>query len=391
MKKTAFTLLALSCLDLYANATQFLTGSTYVNGAELGQVKETEFILGVTGMALNAKFRGTQLNLNTGTQDYGHSSSKTTSLLPYGRIAKRYNDMVVFGVDVTQPFHSNLHWGANQVTRYAAVQVYLSDIDISPKMAVNVSEKLSIAAGINLNFLQNNEINWAMPTGPGPSQYATMTNKPASYGTGFNVAFNAMLTQQDIFGMAYYSKINQRGRGYSRLGPLLSSSFINNFILPATTELNYTHIFGPKWLTHWQLFHTQWEANQTAPLYNTANPMPSNFIFSLKYKASNAIMGLVRHQYNEKVGLGLVGVIDAGPERENLRPISFPSDTRYLLGIIADYKVNKTTTIEMLYGQGYSGTKLQNSLNIRGQTIPFTTGPVHINANIVDFKVKIKR
>ena len=60
------------------------------------------------------------------------------------------------------------------------------------------------------------------------------------------------------------------------------------------------------------------------------------------------------------------------------------------MGIAGDYKITKTTTIELLYGYGLENTMLQNTVNMGGMYIPFTTGKVSINANIIDLKLKIQ-
>jgi len=59
------------------------------------------------------RFQGTVLNFNNGQSGQGTSYTRTTSFLPYGRIASRLNEKTVFAVDVTEPFHSNLNWGNN--------------------------------------------------------------------------------------------------------------------------------------------------------------------------------------------------------------------------------------------------------------------------------------
>ncbi len=163
MRKTlARTLLAGTCLAplaVNANVIQYFTGIAYTNPAELFQTGQTTAILGTTGIALDARFTGTSMNFLTMIPQYGTSTSRTGSLLPYGRIAKRLTPTVVAGFDITQPFHSNLDWGTNDFTPFAGTQNWMRDYDFSPKLSWQAAPNLVFGAGLNFNYVQRNEIN----------------------------------------------------------------------------------------------------------------------------------------------------------------------------------------------------------------------------------------
>ncbi|QBR83661.1 hypothetical protein E3983_04375 [Legionella israelensis] len=385
---TVFTVfLILFSLETKANVIQYFTGISYNNPAELAKIKKNELIFGGTGFYVDARFQGSVLNFNTGQYGQGVNHTRTTSLLPYGRIAQRFNEKLVFAIDVTQPFHSNLDWGDKAFTRYAATQNFLTDTDYSPKIAIALNQKIQVGGGINLNFLKNNEVNFALPTGP--TTFSTLTNRTSAFGTGYNLGLNLVLTQTDFLGVAYYSKIKQRTRGYSRLAGMVSNNHTFTFFMPATTVLSYTHLFNKKWLMNVQAFYTEWDANQFVRLFNTA-ASPPNFVFPMLFDPSWAFLGVVRQQYSENLGLSLIGMLDIGPEQDHLRTIVFPSDRQYFIGIAGDYQIKKNTVIQLIYGHGFSNTQISNRVKVDGQTVPFTTGPVNINADVVDLRLKIQ-
>jgi long-chain fatty acid transport protein len=140
-----------------------------------------------------------------------------------------------------------------------------------------------------------------------------------------------------------------------------------------------------------QLFYTQWDINQYINLINTAAPPPSpqNFKFMLNYRSSLAYLMAVRKQQTDNLGLTLVGMIDNGPERDSLRVINFPSDVQYFLGLSADYKMNETTTLQLTYGHAFSKTRLNNTVTVGANTIPFSTGDVKLNGVIIDLRLKV--
>ncbi len=137
-------------------------------------------------------------------------------------------------------------------------------------------------------------------------------------------------------------------------------------------------------------FRSEWHVNQYVRLFNTAAPPPNqNFNFEMSFGDSYAVLGVVRNQFTEKLGLSLVGMRDDGPEKDNLRTLVFPSDMQYLLGLSADYHFNKSTSIELLYGHVFSWPNIQNQLTINNSSIPFNTGKVNINADVLDLRVKV--
>ena len=374
-----------------ANVIQFFTGINYANPAELFQTKDKTFILGGTGVYLDARYTGSQLNLSTLQYHTGVSKSQTTTLLPYGRLAKRFYDKIVLGVDVTEPYNSNLKWGSNAFTNYANAQNLLTDIEVSPRVSVALTQTLFAGLGLNLNFLEKNEINWALPTGF--NQYSTLINKSDSFGLGLTFGLFKIINQQNMIGVVYYSKITQDTTGNSYFLNSVNPNFASKFYMPATAVAHYLHIFNPQWVMSAKVFYTQWSVNQNVAFNNTAAPPPAgpNFNFPLEFKDSWAFLIAGHYQYNEKMGFMAGFMLDTGPEKDNLRPLAFPSDTRYFFAVGGDYRINNVTKIELLYGHGYSNTTLNNTIALGpGPAMPFSRGRINIDADVVDLKIKVE-
>lgn len=381
--------LCLLAFNAHANVIQYFTGLSYANPADLFKVKKNEFIIGANGSYADLGFTGSALNFNTFQYESGENHSRTQTLMGYGRIAQRVTDKLVIGVDVTEPFNSNLNWGDDAFTRYANTQNLLIDVDVDPRFSFSISKKIQVGAGVDLNFLANNEVNWALPTGP--TSYSTLINKTTGFGVGFNLGLTYVINQTNFLGVTFYSKIRQKTTGYSILGN--NSTNMNfSFNLPATTIINYVHIFNPKWLVSFTGFESQWDQNQYIRLFNTASPPPNqDFVFPMLFRKSYALLGVLRHQYNDKLGLALAGLVDIGPESDNLRSITFPSYQQYFIGGVADYHFNKSTSVELLYGYVYSDPPIRNRVPLPTGSIPLTTGNVEINVNIIDLRLKIQK
>jgi long-chain fatty acid transport protein len=378
----------LAC-NAHANVIQYFSGISYNNPSELFKVKKDLLLFGSTGSYANLSFTGSVLNFNTFQYGSGTSHSQTYTAMPYGRLAKRFNEKLVFGLDITEPFNSNLNWGTYTFTRYANTQNLLTDVDVSPKFSYALSKKLQIGGGLNFNFLANNEVNFAFPTGQFTS--GNLRNPTSSTGFGFNAGATYIINETNFFGFAYYSKIKQRTKGTSYLGTNFNPNLELTFWMPTTYIANYVHIFNPKWLVSITGFRTDWSLNQYVRLYNTAAPPPmSNFVFDMNFSNSYAFIGAVRNQFTKKLGLTLVGMRDAGPEKDNLRTITFPSYTQYFIGLSGDYHFNESTSIELLYGHLFSNPGIHNQVVANNASVPFTTGKVNINVDVLDLKLKVE-
>lgn len=389
MRAVSTGILCLLALNAQANVIQYFAGISYNNPADLFKIKNSEFIFGGTGAYADLEFSGSALDLNTFSQVQGVNHSRTQVLMPYGRIAQRINEKAVFAVDVTQPFNSNLNWGNSDFTRYANTQNILIDTDISPKMSFSISKQIQIGAGIDFNFLANNEVNFAYPTGP--TSYDILINRSSGFGVGYNAGITYLFNQTNFLGITYYSRIRQNTSGNSTLGNVVNNNFSFNFKMPATTIVNYVHIFNPKWLASLQLYQSEWDANQYVRLYNTAAPAPNqNWVFPMLFRKSYAFIGAMRHQCTDKLGLTLAGILDLGPESNPTRTITFPSYAQYFVGLVGDYHFNQKTSVELLYGYVMSSPPIRNFINSPVGLLPFNTGDVSINVNVVDLKLKIQ-
>jgi len=133
--------------------------------------------------------------------------------------------------------------------------------------------------------------------------------------------------------------------------------------------------------------------NQAVTFRNTAAPANAggpNYTFLVEYRNSWALQVATHYQYNDKLGLLAFAMYDKGPEKDHLRPLIFPADNIFFAGFGIDYKINKKTTVELVYGHGYEATTLNNTIKLGPTTLPFSRGNVNINADVIDLKFKVE-
>lgn len=111
----------------------------------------------------------------------------------------------------------------------------------------------------------------------------------------------------------------------------------------------------------------------------------------MKFDQSYAILGALRNQFTEKLGLTFLALRDDGPEQGDLRTITFPAAPQYFVGLVGDYHFTEHTAVELLYGHLFSNTMIGNHINIgKPLYVPFTTGIVNINVDVLDLRLKVE-
>lgn len=386
MRYVALGLLTVLNVNAHANVYQFFTGLSFANPSEMFRIKENEFIIGGTIPDVTMHFTGSSFNGNTLGYGQGAATSHTAALTPYGRIAHRFNERLVLGVDITEPYYANVNWGNNSVLRYVTTKVRLTDVDISPRASWQVNKRFYIGGGLNFNSMSNTQLNFAVPVSA--TQYSTLTNKLAAFNTGYDLGAYFIINKSNFVGMSYFSSIQMNLSGTSQLGARSNPNLSSPLKIPATTSLSYTHLFSPTWLTNLQFFYTQWGVFQNIYLTNTA--LGRNLVIPSRYYSSYAVVGAVRNQFSEKLGLTLIGVADKNPVPERFRSPGLPADNKYFIGLSGDYKLNKITTVQLIYGHGFSNSIINTSRTLpNGQKASLTHGNISVNADAVDLRVKV--
>lgn len=387
MRYLVFGLLSILTVDVYANIFQFFTGISYSNPAELFKVKKNEFIIGSTIPEVGMQFKGSSFNSNTLGYETGVAKMQTTEVMPYGRIAQRFNDRLVFGVDVTEPYNSNVNWGNYSILRYVSTQTYVTDVDVSPRASWSLTKNVYIGGGLNFNFMSNTQLNFALPISA--TKYGNFVNKLSSFNTGYDLGAYFVVDKSNFIGFSYFSPINMNMTGTSSLegsnkySPNLSSPVP----LPSTTAFSYTHLFSPTWLSNVQVFYTRWNTFHNIYLNNTG--LGTNLVLPQSFHGTFNFVGVLRNQYSEKLGLSLIGLVDTNPSPEIYRAPGLPSDEKYAIAASGEYNLNKTTTLQLLYAHAFYSTVINTFRTFpNGQRASSSKGTMSVNANAVDLRIK---
>jgi long-chain fatty acid transport protein len=116
-----------------------------------GMVDLKEDMVHATGVSLMAgKMEFDSSIAAAGGSDGGNASDP--AIIPSHFIVKRLSDRTSMGLAVTAPIGGAMDYGDNFVGRYAATEVALQGLGISPSIGYKVNDQLSIGAGVSIIY-----------------------------------------------------------------------------------------------------------------------------------------------------------------------------------------------------------------------------------------------
>ena len=244
----------------HATSYQIFTPAAYANPAALNSVKEAELILGGTTLVSSLHFSGTAAGVT------GSTTSNTTDLMPYGRVAFRLSPKIVVGLDISQPFYTNIQYPTTSFLAPFAIGTVLRDTDYNPKISYQVNPRLALGVGLDAHNFYNGQLNFAIPP------FGDMTNKANSWAYGWDVGAFFVATPATFLNLSYFSQVIEHASGQSKWGPLVNNHFSADVKFPATTIANVIQMLSPKWALSATLRYSQWNLLRYLVLQKTALP-----------------------------------------------------------------------------------------------------------------------
>jgi long-chain fatty acid transport protein len=127
----------------------------------------------------------------------------------------QFNDKVYLGLSVTAPFAYVSEYPDTAASRYHATLTKLYAYNLGTVFAYKMSDKLSLAAGLNLQIYQN-DVNTMVPTTPDAPSPATDVEsriRGSDPSVGFTLGLEYQFNADTRFGMSYRSEIAHDFKG----------------------------------------------------------------------------------------------------------------------------------------------------------------------------------
>ncbi len=275
----------------------------FYNPAGLTRLPADEFIAGVHAIMLSAKFRNEGSVHATGLPLLGTNGGDggALSLAPNLYYSNRVNDRLSAGLGVFAPFGLHTQYDASWVGRYHAVESDLKTVNINPSAAYRLTEKISLGAGLNLQYIRavlSNAIDFGTIFAglgiPGMVPQANdgfVTLKADNWAWGYNAGVMYEFSRDTRTGIAYRSRIKQKLEGdadFSVPSPNPTGRFLDTGVhaditLPDSLSLSLWHNFSDDVAVMADVTWTNWSTlNELRIRFD--NPLETDAVTTTQWK-----------------------------------------------------------------------------------------------------------
>jgi long-chain fatty acid transport protein len=182
---------------LFATADDATTAST--NPAGLTRLHESEWVGAISAFYAASDFTTTVQSFGGSTS----SSNSSTLAIPAAYYARPINSDITFGISLTVPSGLGSDPGDSTPARYLLEKWSLGYVSLTPAVGYRITEKLSIGAGLNLNYALY-DYQTAVFNGPGQPD-GKMELRDGNFGVAYQLGILYELSPMTRFGVSYGS------------------------------------------------------------------------------------------------------------------------------------------------------------------------------------------
>lgn len=362
--------------NAFAGATAGAENNTYAyfNAAGLTRQKGTQFNVGGTYIAPKAEANNVRY-LNTDGSDTGVRGSDVSNIVhaavaPNMTYSHQIDDKKYVGVSLNVPYGMVTKYDTGWAGSDHGITSKVTSVTVTPMGAYKVNDKLSLGAGLQMQYMKAKLTNTARPLATAPSPYTNLTpTKSKVSGDTFDIGYQlgAMYELDDNtrFGLAYRSQIKHKLKGEieadtSIYGPagtmvnsLLNQDISARLTTPAMLSLGAYHQVNDKWAVMAEYQRVYWSSFE----YLNINGEDSGTQLSSvkeKWRDTNFYaVGAnykIDHQWTWRLGLAY----DQAAARYANRTPRIPDSDRMWYSTGLSYKYNDKLTFDLAYTYIYA-------------------------------------
>ena len=215
---------------------------------------------GFVAVGLDLAFEGEDKDGNPTTENGQYN----TQAIPHGYISHQLTDNMWIGLAMTVPFGMGTEYKDGWAWNNRGISAEVLTFDFNPNVAWKVSDKLSLGAGMSIQYAaadlkMRNSMN--MDGVPVPIKFNSEVDAD-SFAWGFNVGMMWSPLENLRFGLSYRSRINHNADGDLELTDFNPAQIAGS--VPNTMSASAT-ISTPAWL----MATAAWDVNDLLSLYAT--------------------------------------------------------------------------------------------------------------------------
>lgn len=328
----------------------------FYNPAGLSRLDNEQVV--ISGVWISPR---SQLTTTNATSIFGTSIGSGTTkahgdtIVPALHYSNRINECWAFGFNVTSPYGLKNNYANNSIARYMATRSELRTADLSPSIAYDFRNGLSIGVGFDALYgiaKLDTRVNPAIPPAlPLAVNDGFSENTGNAFGYGYHVGALYAFKDCARIGVHYRSQVKLRLRGDQLFqaafnAPQSIQGVKADITLPDTAVLSAYVALNDQWALMADLQWTHWNKfNKLILRYDSGILLTTTENFKDSYRV--ALGG--SYQVDDCLRLRLGVAWDKSPVRDQYRTIRIPDTNRTWAAFGAQYRFNKCVALEFGY------------------------------------------
>ncbi|MBO7097472.1 MAG: outer membrane protein transport protein [Alphaproteobacteria bacterium] len=256
--------------NAYAGATAGAENLSYAyfNAAGLTRQKGKNINFGGTYIAPKAKAKNVY-NHTTAARGEDAQNIVHAAVAPNMTASWQINDKLYTAVAVNVPYGMITKYDSDWKGRQHGSTSKLTVITTTPMAAYKLTDKFSIGAGMQIQYIKAR-----LTSGPFPGGDASIEGKALDL--GWQVGSMYEFNENTRLGLAYRSKVNHKLNGHMKITGFPERDIYAKLITPAMLSMGIYHEFNEKWSVMAEYQRVFWSCFKNLTIKNSNGTVASN-------------------------------------------------------------------------------------------------------------------
>ncbi len=383
-----------SGIALIDNSTK-LQGNSYAGAAAVAEDASTVYFNPAGMMKIEGREVMSNIQLITSKTEFKNSGSTTVTTAPLtggnggqaGSTSALYALFFVhnlgdlaYGLGINSPFGTTTEYDSNWVGRYYSIDSTLITTNINPSIAYQVTDKISIGGGINVQYIDaevSNAIDFGTLDDIGafagsgiPANALGLTAqqddglmelKGDDWSFGYNAGLLTDITDNTRIGLSYRSEIKHTIEGDADFtvpaaveatlvpaGQFADTDAEAEVVMPASVSLSVNHDINEQWSIMADMTWTEWSSMPELRFDYDSNQ--ADGVNTLNWEDSYRYSMGITYRTNEKLTLRIGAALDESPvPGDSDRSPRIPDEDRIWASLGGSYKFTNNLTGDLAY------------------------------------------
>lgn len=263
--------------------------------------------------------------------------------VPNLHYSHQLNETTWGGISVTAPFGLGNEYDEDWFARFDSIKSELVTINVQPSLAYKVNDKLSIGAGVDIQYADAELTSAAFAGTTG-----TSTLKGDDISFGYNIGLMYKPTDETTLGLHYRSQVNHKLDGEiiveGSTGADRNDDGVANLNLPEILSLSATHALDNQWSIMGGATWFGWSNFERITATNDAGVQVQNIAQNYKNTLALNIGAEYKHSPDWTFRTGVQ--YDPTPTTDGFRTTRTPDGDRIWISGGATYNVNDKMSLD---------------------------------------------